>query len=41
MTQEETVKGDEPVGRLDKSGVDKYDPLEIVRAVFGNEEELE
>ena len=41
FTQEETVKGDEPVGRVDKSGVEIYDPLEIVRAVFGNEEELE
>jgi hypothetical protein len=35
FTQEETVKGDEPVGRLDKSGLVTYDPLEIIKAVFG------
>jgi len=40
FTQEETVKGEEPVGRLDKSGLVTYDPLETIKAVFGNEVEL-
>jgi len=35
FTQEETVNEDEPVGRLDKTGVDTYEPLERVRAAFG------
>jgi len=35
FTQEETVKGEEPVGRLDKTGVDTYEPLATTRASFG------
>jgi hypothetical protein len=34
-TPEETVKGEEPVGRLDKAGVDTYEPLATTRAAFG------
>jgi hypothetical protein len=40
FTQEETVNGDEPVGRLGKRGVDMYDPREKVRDTLGYEEEL-
>jgi len=35
LTQDETVKGDEPVGRAAKIGVARYDPLERVRAALG------
>jgi hypothetical protein len=40
FTQEETVNGDEPVGRLRKRGVDMYDPREKVRDTLGYEEEV-
>jgi len=40
LTQEETVKGEEPVGRDDVIGVDKYDPREIVRIEVGKEVSL-
>ena len=35
FTQEETVNDNEPVGRLDKTGVDTYEPLATTRAAFG------
>ena len=35
FTQEETLKAEEPVGRLDKRGVDKYDGLTTTRAALG------
>ena len=40
FTQEETVKGEEPVGRLDKAGVDTYEPLEKTKAELGYDEPL-
>jgi hypothetical protein len=40
FTQDETVKAEEPVGRLDKTGVDKYVPFEIIKAAFGKEVEF-
>jgi hypothetical protein len=41
FTQDETVKGDEPVGRLDNRGVERYDPLETTNAAVGKEVEFE
>ena len=35
LTQEETVKGDDFVGSVDKRGDDKYDPEERTSAVVG------
>jgi hypothetical protein len=40
FTQEETVKGEEPVGRLEKAGVDTYEPLEKTKAELGYDEPL-
>jgi hypothetical protein len=40
LTQEETVKGEEPVGRDDVIGVDKYDPLVRTSAVLGKDVEF-
>ena len=40
FTQEDTLKADEPVGRLDKRGVETYDPLATTRAALGYEVEL-
>ena len=39
FTQDETLNGDEPVGKDDNIDVDKYDPLEKTRAVLGNDDE--
>jgi hypothetical protein len=41
FTQDETVNADEPVGRLDKRGVEMYDPLATTRAAVGNNDALE
>jgi len=41
FTQEETVNAEEPVGRLDKRGVETYEPLATTRAAFGKELALE
>jgi hypothetical protein len=41
FTQEDTLKADEPVGRLDRRGVEMYDPLATTRAAFGNDDVLE
>jgi hypothetical protein len=41
FTHDETVKAEEPVGRLDKRGVDTYEPLATTRAAFGKDEALE
>jgi hypothetical protein len=41
LTQEETVKGDEPVGSVDNILVDKYDPLVKIKPNDGYESELE
>jgi len=35
FTQDETVNDNELVGRLDKTGVDTYEPLARVRAALG------
>jgi hypothetical protein len=40
FTQEETLKADEPVGRLDKRGVETYEPLATIKAALGYEVEL-
>ena len=40
FTQEETLKAEEPVGRLDKRGEETYEPLATIRAAFGYEVEL-
>jgi hypothetical protein len=40
LIQDETVKAEESVGRLDKTGVDKYVPFEIIKAAFGKEVEF-
>jgi hypothetical protein len=41
FTQEETVKAEEPVGRVDNKEFDTYDPLATTRAALGKEVELE
>ena len=40
LTHEETLNGDEPIGNDDNIEVDKYDPLDTIRAAFGYEIEL-
>jgi hypothetical protein len=40
FTQEETLKAEEPVGRLDKRGEETYEPLATTRAALGYEVEL-
>jgi len=35
FTQEETLKAEDPVGRLDKRGVEIYEPLATIRAALG------
>ena len=40
FTQEDIVKGDEPVGNVDNKEVDKYDPLDTVIADEGYDDEL-
>jgi len=41
FTQDETVNAEEPVGKLDKRGLETYEPLATTRAAFGKEVELE
>jgi len=40
FTQEETLKAEDPLGKLDKRGVEIYEPLAIIRAALGYEVEL-
>ena len=40
FTHEDTLKADEPVGRLDKRGVETYEPLATIKAALGYEVEL-
>jgi len=40
FTQEDIVKGDEPVGNEDNNEVDKYDPLDKIIADEGYDDEL-
>jgi len=40
LTQEETLKAEVPVGRLDKRGEEMYEPLATTRAAFGKEVEF-
>jgi hypothetical protein len=41
FTQEETLKAEDPLGRLDKRGEETYEPLATTRAAFGKELALE
>ena len=40
FTQEDTLKAEEPVGRLDKRGEETYEPLATIKAALGYDVEL-
>ena len=40
FTQEETLKAEDPLGRLDNKGEETYEPLAIIRAALGYDVEL-
>ena len=40
FTQEETLKAEDPLGKLDKRGEETYEPLATIRAALGYEVEL-